>query len=154
MGSAPVTVRWGRADVRALRRFALMHNRWVLLFAAVFAVSWPLGLAGSPVFFLVTVVTAPMAVRLAITALVAGRDLDRPSMVQVDGQRLRVTSSVASSSRREWVIDRVDIARVVEHGRLLLIHLAEGQPRRLALPRLPIAEHPEVLAAIRGLARS
>ena len=66
MGSAPVTVRWGRADVRALRRFALMHNRWVLLFAAVFAVSWPLGLAGSPVFFLLTIVTAPLIARRTV----------------------------------------------------------------------------------------
>jgi hypothetical protein len=99
-------------------------------------------------------VTAPLIARLAVTALIAGRALDRPSTVQVDEQRLRVTSSVAGSSRREFVIERDDVLRVVEHGRLLVIHLPEGTPRKLALPRLPIAEHPDVLAAIHGLARS
>lgn len=153
MGAAPVMVRWGRADVRALRRFALVRNRWVQGFAALFVVSWPLGLLVSPAFFLLTIVTAPLIARLVVSTLFAGPALDAPSTLEVDGERLRVTSSVAGSSRREWVIERSDVSRVVEQGRLIVIHVPEGRPPKLALPRPPIAEHPEVLAAIRGLAR-
>ncbi len=153
MGAAPVTVRWGRAEVRALRRFALVRNRWVQVFAALFVVSWPLGLLVSPAFFLLTVVTAPLIARLVVSTLYAGRSLDAPSTLEVDGERLRVTSAVAGSSRRQWVIERSDVSRVDEHGRLILIHLAAGSPPRLALPRPPIEAHPDVLAAIRRLAR-
>ena len=153
MRAAPVTVRWGRADIRALRRFALVRNRRVRIFTAVFVLSWPLGALVSPLFFFLSLITAPLIVRLAVTALYGGRGQDAPSTLEVDGERLRVTTEVAGSSRREWVIERGDVERVDERGRLILIHLREGRPPRVALPLPPIEEHPEVLDAIRGLAR-
>ena len=121
--------------------------------SALFVVSWPLGLLVSSAFFLVTIVTTPLIVRLVVSSLYAGRALDAASTLEVDGERLRVTSAVAGASRREWVIERSDVERVDERGRLIVIHLREGDLPRVALPRPPIAAHPDVLAAIRGLAQ-